>query len=100
MSDNSLQEGTATPQTALPHRYVVDARELNETYADGIARAMIERGVLKLDLFSVVGYDQEKKEEIRAISRRLVLPMTAVQELAQVLQGIGNMVKNRQQNES
>ena len=100
MADDTPQTGTATPQNVQPHRYVIDARELNETYADGIARAMIERGVLKLDLFSVVGYDQEKKEEIRAISRRLVLPMTSVQELAQVLQGIGNMVQKRQQNES
>ena len=90
-------ETTATPQSSPPHRYVVDTRELNEAYADGIARAMIERGVLKLDLFTVVGYDQEKKEEVRAISRRLVLPLTSVQELAQVLQGIGNMAQKQQE---
>ena len=97
MSQDQPQDGTATPQNALPHRYVVDTRELNEAYADGIARAMIERGVLKLDLFTVVGYDQEKKEEIRAISRRLVLPMTSVQELAQVLQGISKMAQSQKQ---
>ncbi len=87
----------ATPQSVQPHRYVVDTRGLSENYADGIARAMIERGVLKLDLFTVIGHDQEKKEEVRTISRRLVLPMTAVQELAQVLQGISDMVKSRQE---
>ncbi len=90
----------ATPQSVQPHRYVVDTRDLAETYSDGIARAMIERGVLKLDLFTVVSYDPQKKEEVRAISRRLVLPMTAVQELAQVLQGIGDMVKNRQEQQN
>lgn len=89
-------DSAATPQNTAPHRYVVDTRELTESYADGIARAMIERGVLKMDLFSVVGFDQEKKEEVRAISRRLVLPLTAVQELAQVLQGISEMAQKQQ----
>lgn len=99
MSEEQTNQGTATPQTAQPHRYIIDARDLHETYADGIARAMIERGVLKLDLFSVVGFDQEKREEIRTICRRMVLPMTSVQELAQVLQGIGDMIQKRQQDE-
>jgi len=98
MSQDQPKEATA-PQ-AQPHRYVIDNRDMGESYSDGIARAMMERGVLKLDLFSVVGYDQEKKEEIRTIKHRLVLPMTAVQELAQVLQGIGEMVKKRQEDQS
>ena len=69
----------------------------NDSFADGAHGIILGRNVLKLDLYRVVGFDGEKKEEIRSISHRLVLPTTAVPELINLLQGIVRAVQQTSQ---
>ena len=59
-----------------------------ETYADGAHAVMVGRNVLKLDLYSVTRIDGANNEEIRKITQRVVMPLTAVRELATLLEGI------------
>jgi hypothetical protein len=49
--------------------------------------------VVKIDFYRAVGIDQEDKKEVRTISHRLVLPLTAIPELSQLLQGYDQAVQ-------
>ena len=64
-----------------------------DSYADGAASITGSRNVIKLDFYRVVGTDQEDKKEVRTISRRMVMPLTAIPELLQLLQGYGQAVQ-------
>lgn len=64
-----------------------------DTYADGAASITGSRNVVKLDFYRVDGLDQEDNKEVRTISHRLVLPLTAIPELIQLLQGYGQAVQ-------
>jgi hypothetical protein len=68
-----------------------------DSYADGAASITGCRNVLKLDFYRVVGTDQEDKKEVRTISHRLVLPLTAIPELSQLLQGYDQAVQQMAQ---
>ena len=64
-----------------------------DSYADGPAAMSVGRNVLKLDLYRAAGVDPQDKKEIRLLSHRIVLPLTAIPELMQLLQGYSNAVQ-------
>lgn len=64
-----------------------------DSYADGAASITGGRNVVKIDFYRAVGIDQEDKKEVRTISHRLVLPLTAIPELSQLLQGYDQAVQ-------
>jgi len=57
-----------------------------EVFVDGVAGLSFRSGVVKLDWYSVVSHDREQNREVRKATHRLVMPMTALQELLQLLQ--------------
>lgn len=83
---------SAAPNTepkVVAHRYVEAAHiARDEVYADGIGRFMVGRGVLKLETYRVVGFDQKTGEELRAYSGSLVVPLLAATELADILKQV------------
>ncbi len=64
-----------------------------DSYADGAATISVSRNVLKLDLYRAAGMDPQDKKEIRILSHRIVLPLTAMSELMQLLQGYSNALQ-------
>ena len=75
------------------YKFAPQATAPEDSYADGAASITGSRNVVKLDFYRVVGVDQEDKKEVRTISHRLVLPLTAIPELVQLLQGYGQAVQ-------
>ena len=75
------------------YKFARRATAPEDSYADGAASITGSRNVVKLDFYRVVGIDQEDNKEVRSISHRLVLPMTAIPELMQLLQGYGKAVQ-------
>lgn len=89
MADPAAPSSTpnmGTEPKTVAHRYV-EAPHVgrDENYADGIGRFMVGRGVLKLETYRVVGFDQQTGEELRAYSGSLVVPLLAATELADIL---------------
>lgn len=91
---SSPAAGTGTAQPArgtsaggIEHKYLQQLPP-EESFADGAHGVTMTRNVFKLDLYRVVRYDQASNEELRNISHRIVLPMTAVPELVNLLQGV------------
>ena len=79
----------AQPQRGAAKRFKMTppSRDLQDSYADGALGIMMRDAVFKIELYRVIGIDQESGEELRAVSHRLVLPITAIGELAGLLQG-------------
>ena len=74
-----MVEENQTPQvgTAVQNvRTVANPGGVEEIFADGISSVFSRGGVIKLDLFSVVGFDRENKTEERRVSHRLVVPVS------------------------
>lgn len=65
----------------------------DDSFADGAASLTIGRGVLKLDLYRVIGVDRETQQELRTVSHRIVLPLSAVSELNTLFQRYGQAVQ-------
>ncbi len=84
--------GTVEQSQSIAHRYVETTQLSDTTYADGIARFMLGRGILKLELYRVVGYDNNTKEELRAFSGTIALPLLATTEIADVLRQVRKTV--------
>ena len=61
---------------------------VEELYIDGISGVLGRGGVFKIDCYRVVGFDQEDKAEVRRVTHRIVLPASAMPELAQAVRGI------------
>ena len=61
---------------------------VDEIFVDGIAGVMARGGVVKFDLYRVIGADPEARTERRQISHRLVVPQSALPELARLLQQV------------
>ena len=75
-------------------KFVQSPHPVEDSYADGVTGVMARGHVVKLDLYRVVGYEKDTRDEMRTISHRIVLPVSAVAELITVLQGV---VEARQQ---
>ncbi len=99
MADPTTPNTDTVPKT-VAHRYV-EAPHIgrDEVYADGIGRFMIGRGVLKLETYRVVGFDQQTREELRAYSGTLVVPILAATELADILKQVRSAAAAAVQND-
>lgn len=60
----------------------------DEIYIDGISGVLHRPGLVKLDCYRVARVDGANNTEVRTITHRLVLPTSAIRELARVLQGV------------
>ena len=95
----AARQAGGTSAAGIKHTYLQQVPP-EDSFADGAHGVTMARNVLKLDLYRVVRYDQASEEELRNISHRIVLPMTAVPELINLLQGILQAVQgsaNQQQ---
>lgn len=83
-------EGTS-PKTseAKPNvNYVENPFPVEEVFVDGVAGIFGRGGVFKVDCYSALGHDPKTNTETRRITRRFVLPGSAMAELIKAVQGV------------
>jgi hypothetical protein len=61
---------------------------VEEVYVDGVLGMFARAGVVKFNLYRVVGTDPGDESEVRAITHRLVMPAAALPELARLIQNM------------
>ena len=69
-------------------KLVGDMLQVDEVYADGISGVIGRGGIIKLDFYRFLGFDEKEEAEVRQIVQRLVLPTSAVPVLAQAIKGV------------
>ncbi len=86
---------TKPQQQATKVEMVANPGPVDEVFVDGVSGAMARNGVVKFDLYRVIGADPEARTEQRQVSRRLVLPQAALPELARLLQEVVDALKKQ-----
>ncbi len=81
-------------------KMVPNPAPIDELYVDGTSSLISRSGVVKLDLFRVVGFDPATKTELRQVSHRLVLPLTALPELLNAFQSVARAAQQAAQRAS
>ena len=61
---------------------------VEEIYVDGVLGMFARAGVVKLNLYRVVGTDPNDESEVRSITHRLVMPAAALPELTRLIQSM------------
>jgi len=84
MSDKDV--AAETPQRKV--KLVGDMTQVDEVFVDGISGVIGRGGIIKLDFYRLLGFDQGEEAEVRQIVQRLVLPTSAIPELAQAIKGV------------
>lgn len=69
-------------------KMVPNPAPVEDLYFDGVGGVISRGGVVKLDLFRVAGYETEPKAELRQISHRLVLPLSALPDVLKLFQSV------------
>jgi len=59
-----------------------------ELFADGVATLAVRSGILKIELYQVVGSLPDGSGEFRRLSQRIALPLNAFNELKSLMQQI------------
>ena len=85
-----------TQQSAPGAKMIPNPNPVTEIFADGVAGLMGRRGVIKLELYSVIGHDADANTENRQITHRLVMPIAAVPELGKLLESMARAAKEAQ----
>ena len=88
--------GKARPTVKM----VPNPAPVDELYVDGASGLISRGGVVKLDLFRVVGFDTATKAELRQVSHRLVLPLTALPEIFAAFQSVARAAQQSAQRAS
>ncbi len=89
------------PESARPNvKMVANPTPVDEFYIDGVSSLISRGGVFKLDLFRVVGYEPDTKAELREVSRRLVMPLTALPDLLKAFQSVARAAQQAAQETS
>ena len=57
-------------------------------------------GVVKINLYRVVGTDANDDAEVRSVSHRLVMPVSAVPELVRLIQSMAQSARQAQAGEA
>jgi hypothetical protein len=81
-------EETERPGRTPKVRMVSGAGPVSDIYADGVSAIMTRAGVVKLDLYEAVGYQQDTGTELRRVAHRLVMPAAALPELMRMFQNM------------
>ena len=69
---------------------------VEEIYVDGALGMFTRAGVVKINLFRVVGTDASDDAEVRSVSHRLVMPVSAVPELVRLIQNMARSAREAQ----
>ncbi len=86
------------PERARPNVKMVDnPTPVDEFYIDGASGLISRGGVIKLDLFRVVGFDPDTKVELRQVSHRLVMPLSALPDLLKAFQSVARAAQQAAQ---
>lgn len=92
MADENIATGSAEAGPAGAARpkvkMVAYPGPVDEFFVDGVGGVITRGGVVKLDLFRVVGFDRENNTELRQVCHRLVLPAAAVPDLVTLFQSV------------
>lgn len=86
-----------SPQQGPQPKYVSTADPVGEAFADGVFGVTLRNGIAKIELYSVIGLDDQSKTEVRRVSHRLILPMAGLNELAVIMQRMAKAIRQAQQ---
>lgn len=91
--------GGTAPQTQASDRQTaattVPGPPAEEIFVDGVSSLYFRSGIVKLDCYRVVGHNQQENKEVRMATHRLVLPVSALQELIRLLQNASNIQRSQ-----
>ncbi len=73
---------------------------VEEIYVDGALGMFARAGVVKINLYRVVGTDANDDAEVRSVSHRLVMPVSAVPELVRLIQSMAQSARQAQAGEA
>ena len=82
------QQSTPTPAEIEAAKQQAPQHPDSEIYADGVLDVWLRMGVLKIDLYQTIAITPDNKGEYRRLSQRLSLPLAALSELKNHLQGL------------
>ena len=88
MADDTKTQAEAGGQARPNVKAVANPLPIDEFFADGVGSLMSRGGVVKLDLFRVVGYERDSKAELRQVTHRLVLPLSAVPDIVKIFSSV------------
>ena len=89
------------PEGARANVKMIDnPHPVDEFYVDGVGSLLSRGGIVKLDLFRVVGYEPDTKQELRQVSHRLVLPLAALPDFLKVFQSMARAARQAAQQTS
>lgn len=69
---------------------------VEEIYVDGALGMFARAGVVKINLFRVVGTDASDDAEVRSVTHRLVMPVSALPELVRLIQSMARSARQTQ----
>jgi len=99
----SIEADPLRPQASPPERAGGQQKEATtvpgppaeEIFVDGVSGLFFRSGVVKMDCYRVVGHNQDENKEVRMSTHRIVLPVSALQELVQLLQNASNVQRSQ-----
>lgn len=82
------EEQNAQGQQGRGVKLMPNQNPVEEVFVDGVLGMFARAGVVKLNLYRVVGTDPNDESEVRSITHRLVMPAASLPELARLIQGM------------
>jgi hypothetical protein len=92
---NPDTKGETATDTEMKSKMVANPFPVEEIYVDGVSGVLGRGGVLKIDCYRVLGIDKDDQSEVRRVTHRLVVPSSALPELAQVIRNIAQSVAKK-----
>ena len=69
---------------------------IEELYVDGVVGMFARAGVIKINLYRVMGTDANDDAEVRSVTHRLVMPATAIPEMIRLFQNMAKAASEQQ----
>lgn len=90
MADAQKNAGEAEAEASAGRgvKLMPNQNPVEEVYVDGVLGMFARAGIVKFNLYRVVGTDPSDESEVRAITHRLVMPAAALPELARLIQNM------------
>jgi len=92
MSEQQAErQGGGRSVKLMPNNHPVE-----DIYVDGALGMFARAGVVKINLYRVLGTDAGDDAEVRSLSHRLVMPVSALPELVRLIQSMARSARKAQ----
>ncbi len=97
MADKAKAEQQQQPGGGRGIKMAPSNQPIEEVYVDGVLGLFARAGVIKINLYRVLGTDSTDDSEVRSVSHRLVMPAAALPEMARLLQNVAKAANEQAQ---